>query len=200
MRTLMLTFILGWMGLHAQAAEKLERPVSADYQKGVEALNSGDAEKAYTYLNKELEAHPDNGYAHCYMALVCNFYGDTKLAFDAVNESLRLIPEEDTEYRSFAYYTRGTLLMNVRAYGEAEKDLDEAIRLVPDDVENYKTRAEIYLNNGKYEESLSDLQMTLKLDSRADIYDLMMQLIEANPDPVFFNEVTAVISEAMASR
>ena len=103
--------------------------------------------------------NPDNGYAHCYMALVCNFYGDMKLALYAANESVKLIPEEDTEYRSFAYYTRGTLYMNAQAYDLAEKDLDEAIRLTPSDAENYKTRAEIHMDKGEYDDSLADLQI-----------------------------------------
>ena len=198
------------------SVKEFERPTSVDYQKGVEALNEGDIEQAYTCLTNELNvhpkngyahcymalvcAHPKNGYAHCYMALVCNFCGDAKLAFHAVNESLRFIPKADTEYRAFAYYTRGMLLMNAQAYDEAEKDLNEAIRLTPSDVENYKARAEVYMNMGKYEESLADLQTAMKLDSHADVYDLMMQLLEANPDPVFFDQVTSAFSNATASR
>ena len=92
------------------------------------------------------------------------------------------------------------LLMNAQAYDEAEKDLNEAIRLTPLDVENYKARAEVYMNMGKYEESLADLQTAMKLDSHADVYDLMMQLLEANPDPVFFDQVTSAFSNATASR
>lgn len=46
------------------------------------------------------------------------------------------------------------------------------------------------MNNGQYEASLADLQTALKLDSHADVYDLLMQLLEANPDPVFFDKVT----------
>lgn len=200
MKTLIITLFCGLMTVNTLFAKEFERPASVDYQKGVEALNEGDIEQAYTCLTNELNAHPKNGYAHCYMALVCNFCGDAKLAFHAVNESLRFIPKADTEYRAFAYYTRGMLLMNAQAYDEAEKDLNEAIRLTPSDVENYKARAEVYMNMGKYEESLADLQTAMKLDSHADVYDLMMQLLEANPDPVFFDQVTSAFSNATASR
>ena len=200
MKTLIITLFCGLMTVNTLFAEGFQRPMSADYQKGVEALNEGDIQQAYTCLTNELDAHPKNGYAHCYMALVCNFCGDAKLAFHAVNESLRFIPKADSEYRAFAHYTRGMLLMNAQAYAEAEKDLDEAIRLTPSDVENYKARAEVYMNIGKYEESLADLQTAMKLDSHADVYDLMMQLIEANHDPVFFDQVTSAFSNATASR
>ena len=180
MKTLIITLFCGLMTVNTLFAKEFERPTSVDYQKGVEALNEGDIEQAYTCLTNELNAHPKNGYAHCYMAC--------------------FIPKADTEYRAFAYYTRGMLLMNAQAYDEAEKDLNEAIRLTPSDVENYKARAEVYMNMGKYEESLADLQTAMKLDSHADVYDLMMQLLEANPDPVFFDQVTSAFSNATASR
>ena len=109
MKTLILTVACCLMAIAQTQAKDFVRPESSNYIKGVEALNAGNAEQAYQYLNEEINQNPDNGYAHCYMALVCNFYGDMKLALYAANESVKLIPEEDTEYRSFAYYTRHTL-------------------------------------------------------------------------------------------
>lgn len=104
--------------IHAQA---IERPQSENYIHGVEALNEGNAEKAYHLLNAEINEHPDNGYAHCYMALVCSYYGDLKLAMHAANTCMELIPEEDAEYHSFAHYTRGTLYMHTQAYDLAKR-------------------------------------------------------------------------------
>lgn len=104
MKTLILTVACCLMAIAQTQAKDFVRPESSNYIKGVEALNAGNAEQAYQYLNEEINQNPDNGYAHCYMALVCNFYGDMKLALYAANESVKLIPEEDTEYRSFAYY------------------------------------------------------------------------------------------------
>ena len=190
MKTLILIAACCLMAIGQIQGKDFSRPESSNYIKGVEALNAGNAEQAYQYLNDEINQNPDNGYAHCYMALVCNFYGDMKLALYAANESLKLIPEEDTEYRSFAYYTRGTLYMNAQAYDLAEKDLDEAIRLTPSDVEN----------KGEYDDSLADLQTAIKLDSHADVYDLMMQLLEANPDPSFFDKVTSCYEGVTANR
>ena len=99
--------------ISALHAENIQRPESENYIKGVEALNEGDPETAYTYLNAEINEHPDNGYAHCYMAPICNFCQDTKLALQALNSSLELIPEADKEYRSFAHYSRGELLTSL---------------------------------------------------------------------------------------
>lgn len=198
MKTLIVTIICSTMALHLAYGKSFQRPQSNNYIKGIEALNAGDTEQAYQFLNSEIKKHPDNGYAHCYMALICNFYGDRKLALHAVNESLDLIPKEDKEYRSFAYYTRGMLLLNGKAYAQAITDLSEAIDMAPNDIENYKARAQAYMQEGKYEASLSDLQTVLRLDSHADVYDLMMKLIEKNPDPTFFEDVAHCYGDATA--
>lgn len=172
-------------------AEDIQRPDSENYIKGVEALNEGDPETAYTYLNAEINEHPDNGYAHCYMALICNFCNDTKLALQALNSSLELIPEEDKEYRSFAHYSRGVLLTHLKMWDRAEEDLNEAIRLNPEDVENYKSRAQLYLDTERYEESFKDLSQALKLDSKADVNDLMLQLMAVAPTADLMERITA---------
>ena len=172
-------------------AHTLNRPESTNYINGVTALNEGNPEKAYELLNAEINEHPQNGYAHCYMALICNYYGDMKMALDAVNNALELLPQDDNEYRSFAYYTRGTMLLNLKEWDLAAIDLTEAILLNPEDTENYKARAEAYLNNGNYEASFEDVTTALKLDSKADVNDLVLQLLAAAPSAELVNRIAS---------
>lgn len=172
-------------------AHTLNRPESTNYINGVTALNEGNPEKAYELLNAEINEHPQNGYAHCYMALICNYYGDMKMALDAVNNALELLPQDDNEYRSFAYYTRGTMLLNLKEWDLAATDLTEAIRLNPEDTENYKARAKAYLNNGNYEASFEDVTTALKLDSKADVNDLVLQLLAAAPSAELVNRIAS---------
>lgn len=172
-------------------AHTLNRPESTNYINGVTALNEGNPEKAYELLNAEINEHPQNGYAHCYMALICNYYGDMKMALDAVNNALELLPQDDNEYRSFAYYTRGTMLLNLKEWDLAATDLTEAIRMNPEDTENYKARAEAYLNNGNYEASFEDVTTALKLDSKADVNDLVLQLLAAAPSAELVNRIAS---------
>ena len=172
-------------------AHTVNRPESTNYINGVTALNEGNPEKAYELLNAEINEHPQNGYAHCYMALICNYYGDMKMALDAVNYALELLPQDDNEYRSFAYYTRGTMLLNLKEWDLAATDLTEAIRLNPEDTENYKARAEAYLNNGNYEASFEDVTTALKLDSKADVNDLVLQLLAAAPSAELVNRIAS---------
>ena len=114
-----------------------------------------------------------------------------KMALDAVNNALELLPQDDNEYRSFAYYTRGTMLLNLKEWDLAATDLTEAIRLNPEDTENYKARAEAYLNNGNYEASFEDVTTALKLDSKADVNDLVLQLLAAAPSAELVNRIAS---------
>ncbi len=174
-------------------AENINRPESDNYINGVTALNNGDIETAYNLLNAEIESNPDNGYAHCYMSLICNACNDIVLAMQAANSSIELIPENDKEYRSFAYYTRSILWGNLGKWDNAIKDITESISINPNDAENFKTRAEMYVNTKHYEEAISDLNHALSLNSNTDVTDLMMKLIESVPTDELAEKVTNVI-------
>ena len=174
-------------------AENINRPESDNYINGVTALNEGDIETAYKLLNAEIESNPDNGYAHCYMSLICNACNDIVLAMQAANSSIELIPENDKEYRSFAYYTRSILWGNLGKWDNAIKDITESISINPNDAENFKTRAEMYVNTKHYEEAISDLNHALSLNSNTDVTDLMMKLIESVPTDELAEKVTNVI-------
>lgn len=174
-------------------AENINRPESDNYINGVTALNEGDIETAYKLLNAEIESNPDNGYAHCYMSLICNACNDIVLAMQAANSSIELIPENDKEYRSFAYYTRSILWGNLGKWDNAIKDITESISINPNDAENFKTRAEMYVNTKHYEEAISDLNHALSLNSNTDVTDLMMKLIESVPTDELAEKVTNVM-------
>lgn len=194
MKTLIILFIGCFFATSIVKAGEQNRPESTNYINGVTALNEGNPEKAYELLNAEINENPENGYAHCYMALICNYYGDMKLALQAVNNALELLPQDENEYRSFAHYTRGTMLSNLKEWNLAISDFSEAIRLNPEDAENYKARAEAYLNEGNYEASFDDIAKALKIDDKADVNDLVLQLMAAAPSPELVNRITSTYS------
>lgn len=174
-------------------AENLVRPESENYVNGVTALNNGDIETAYTLLNAEIENNPDNGYAHCYMSLICNACNDIVLAMKAANSSIELLPETDKEYRSFAYYTRSILWGNLGKWENAINDITESISLNPQDADSFKTRAEMYVNTKQYEEAIDDLNHALSIDKNTDVTELMMKLIESVPTEELAAKVTNVM-------
>lgn len=132
-------------------ADNIKRPDSYNYSRGVEAINNNNAEEALDYLNKEINEHPDNGYAFAWIALVRNYNEEFGRALPAANVAVKKIPSKDKEYKAFAYGTRAQVYLNLEDTIQALKDYSQAINIVPDDDRFYNQRAQVYYEQGKYD-------------------------------------------------
>lgn len=132
-------------------ADNIKRPDSYNYSRGVEAINNNNAEEALDYLNKEIDEHPDNGYAFAWIALVRNYNEEFGRALTAANVAVKKIPSKDKEYKAFAYGTRAQVYLNLEDTIQALKDYSQAISIVPDDDRFYNQRAQVYYEQGKYD-------------------------------------------------
>ena len=132
-------------------ADNIKRPDSYNYSRGVEAINNNNAEEALDYLNKEINEHPDNGYAFAWIALVRNYNEEFGQALTAANVAVKKISSKDKEYKAFAYGTRAQVYLNLEDTIQALKDYSQAINIVPDDDRFYNQRAQVYYEQGKYD-------------------------------------------------
>lgn len=132
-------------------ADNIKRPDSYNYSRGVEAINNNNAEEALDYLNKEINEHPDNGYAFAWIALVRNYNEEFGRALTAANVAVKKIPSKDKEYKAFAYGNRAQVYLNLEDTIQALKDYSQAINIVPDDDRFYNQRAQVYYEQGKYD-------------------------------------------------
>lgn len=132
-------------------ADNIKRPDSYNYSRGVEAINNNNAEEALDYLNKEINEHPDNGYAFAWIALVRNYNEEFGRALTAANVAVKKIPSKDKEYKAFAYGTRAQVYLNLEDTIQALKDYSQTINIVPDDDRFYNQRAQVYYEQGKYD-------------------------------------------------
>lgn len=132
-------------------ADNIKRPDSYNYSRGVEAINNNNAEEALDYLNKEINEHPDNGYAFAWIALVRNYNEEFGRALTAANIAVKKIPSKDKEYKAFAYGTRAKVYLNLEDTIQALKDYSQVINIVPDDDRFYNQRAQVYYEQGKYD-------------------------------------------------
>lgn len=83
---------------------------------------------------------------------------------------------------------------NLKKWDNAISDLNESIKLCPQDAESYKARAELYLHDGKYENALDDLDRAIKLNSKMDITDIMLELMEVVPTAELAQRVTDTLN------
>lgn len=158
-------FILSILVLCSSAmlADNIKRPDSYNYSRGVEAINNNNAEEALDYLNKEINEHPDNGYAFAWIALVRNFNEEFGRALTAANIAVKKIPSKDKEYKAFAYGTRAKVYLNLEDTIQALKDYSQAINVMPDDDRLYNQRAQVYYEQEKYDLADKDYQEMISL-------------------------------------
>lgn len=144
-------------------ADNIKRPDSYNYSRGVEAINNNNAEEALDYLNKEINEHPDNGYAFAWIALVRNYNEEFGRALTAANVAVKKIPSKDKEYKAFAYGTRAQVYLNLEDTIQALKDYSQAINVMPDDDRLYNQRAQVYYEQEKYDLEDKDYQKMISL-------------------------------------
>ena len=158
-------FILSILVLYSSVmlADNIKRPDSYNYSRGVEAINNNNAEEALDYLNKEINEHPDNGYAFAWIALVRNYNEEFGRALTAANVAVKKIPSKDKEYKAFAYGTRAKVYLNLEDTIQALKDYSQAINVMPDDDRLYNQRAQVYYEQEKYDLADKDYQKMISL-------------------------------------
>lgn len=158
-------FILSILVLCSSAifADNIKRPDSYNYSRGVEAINNNNAEEALDYLNKEINEHPDNGYAFAWIALVRNYNEEFGRALTAANIAVKKIPSKDKEYKAFTYGTRAKVYLNLEDTIQALKDYSQAINVMPDDDRLYNQRAQVYYEQEKYDLADKDYQKMISL-------------------------------------
>lgn len=145
-------------------ADNINRPDSYNYNRGVEAIQNNNVEEALQYLNKEIEEHPDNGYAYAWIALVRNSQEEYGKALTASNLAVKRIPSKDKEYLSFAYSTRARVYLCLEDTIQALKDCSQAINIKTDESDLYNQRAQIYYEQKKYDLTNADYKKMIMLD------------------------------------
>lgn len=145
-------------------AQRVKRPDSYNYTRGVEAIQNNNVEEALEYLNKEVNDNPDNGYAFAWIALVQVHLEKYGQALTAVNMAIKKIPSKDKEYTSFAYSTRASVYLNLEDTVRAIKDYSQAISITPEESDIYSKRAQIYYEQGKYSLADADYHKMISLN------------------------------------
>ena len=145
-------------------AQKSNRPDSYNYTRGIEAIQNNNADEALEYLNKEIQEHPDNGYAYSYLSLLRLYREEYGQALTAANVATKKIPSKDKEYVSFAYATRAKVNLCLEDTLKAFKDYTAAINATPDDTRLYEARAQIYYEQSKYDLANADYRKLISLD------------------------------------
>lgn len=163
MRTLIIAFF-SVLALGMNAQDKMNRPTSYNYQRGVEAIQKENTEEALEYLNKEISDNPKNGYAFSWIALVRCQQEEYGRALTAADLALKNIPKKDKKYVYFAYEIRAKIYSELEDTIKALSDYSAAIKISPEESDAYEKRAQIYYEQQKYDLADADYKQLIRLD------------------------------------
>lgn len=147
---------------NADAQNKYEE--SYNYQRGLEALNNSDYSTGIDYLNKEIAAHKDNGYAYFYLAVTYQYYEDHGRALSNINNALKNLPKKDKYMVSYAYKVRADIYDEIDQPDKALADYTAAVKNSPKEIKFLEARAGHYYGQKRYAESDADFNQILQLD------------------------------------
>ena len=110
--------------------------INASYlEKAKAAVDYEDKslEQTYDNLIAELEEHPENGYAHLYVATLWYAVGDYDEASASVDKALRYLLPREHEFRASAYLMKSGIALSVDDRESAISYLKDALKETPDD-------------------------------------------------------------------
>ena len=160
----LLVILVSMFSLLSFAQEKNNRPSSYNYRRGVEAIQNHNTDEALDYLNKEIEENPKNGYAYSWIAMVRLQQEEYGRALTSADLSIKYLPKKDPEYLYFAYETRARIYAELEDTIRALADYSTAIKVMPDNDDDYEKRAQIYYEQKKYDLADADYRKLISLD------------------------------------
>lgn len=135
----------------------------------MEALDERDSKKAEDSFRKEIDEHPENGYAYLYLAHIQQHNEEYGKALSSVDNALKYIPKKDKEYKGACHYKRAGIYRALDKYDEAILDYTMAISYNPDDEDSFWERAQIYFEQEKYDLADADYRAMQKLNANSPL-------------------------------
>ena len=164
MKKALLTMVVALMATMSVWAQKLKRPDTYNYNRGVELLNNGEYNEGVKYLESELSENPKNGYAYIWIGVAEYAQENYSRALTIINRGLSLLPKKDKEYRAFSYDLRARVYYELGEMDKVLKDLNECVALQPEVADYLEERAQIYYEQEMYDLSDKDYQKITELD------------------------------------
>ncbi|MDE5807063.1 MAG: tetratricopeptide repeat protein [Muribaculaceae bacterium] len=145
-------------------AKEIKEPDSYSYKRGVEAANEFKFDEAEEWFGKELNEHPDNGYAYMYLAMIAKKKEQPGNALSALDMALKRLPKKDKDGRATAYYFRGNINAELNDTAQALEDYATALKLDPGNMDVLKERGDLYFEMKNYDLSDSDFRKIVEAE------------------------------------
>ena len=103
MKKLVVAVMVAMMATVSVCAQKVKRPNTYNYNRGVELVRNNELDEGLKYLEAELEENPKNGYAYSWTAIAYVDKEQYGYAMTAVDKAMQYTPKKDKEYHAVAH-------------------------------------------------------------------------------------------------
>ena len=163
MKKIYLVLLLTCLATVVNADDKIKRPDSYNYQRGLEAMQEEKVDEAIDFFNKDLSENPKNGYSFSWIAHLRLSRGEYGKALTAVELAIKNLPKKDPDYVIFAYSTRAKTYLCLEDTLKALDDYSTAIKIKPDEPKLYESRAQVYYEQDRFDLSDADYKKMTEL-------------------------------------
>ena len=164
MKKFVLTMMVALMATVSVCAQKVKRPDTYNFNRGVELVDNGELDEGLKYLYEELKENPKNGYAYVWIASAEYAQEEYSRALTSLNRAINFLPKKDKLYVSYAYNLRSKVYYALDDMEKAMRDMNECVKLMPEDTDYLEERAQYYYEREEYELSDKDYQKIIALD------------------------------------
>lgn len=149
--------------LPALAAKK-EDSQPYNITRALEEMQAGNYAEAMEYADKEVSANPKSGTASLIKGVIFHtveMYGN---AIQPLDQAVKYLPKKGTFPRSDALYFRGKCYFALGDTVKALSDINEAVKLSPDDPDLYSWRGYLLFTIGDLDASDADFMKLLEIN------------------------------------
>ena len=164
MKKLVVAMMVVLMATMSVCAQKVKRPNTYNYNRGVELVRNEELDEGLKYLEAELEENPKNGYAYSWAAIAYVDKEQYGYAMTAVDKAIQYTPKKDKEYQAVAHGVKARIYEMLGEMDKAIEQLGMCIALQPEDALFYETRAQMYYELEQYGLADKDYEKMIELD------------------------------------
>lgn len=169
MNKLIVSLVILFLGSMMTYAQNIQRPNSYNYTRGIDLAQEGKTAEALESFEKELKENPKNGYAYSWIGAIYLRLEEYGSALTAIKNSIKYLPANDEEFVASSYKGLCTIYQNVQDTLQAYTILNEGLKAYRNNESLLETRAQLYFEQSKYEESNKDFQQMINTNPGNEI-------------------------------
>lgn len=173
MKRIMTTMAMLALGVSSIVAQSPDR---YNFNRGYDALANGDMQEAQSYLLRDIEENPKDGYSPALMTWIYHEQSRYGNALQMANKALKYLPSNDMSFHAWALEQRGKVYLCLGDTARALSDYESAIVESMFDERLIGIHGQLSEQLGRFEEAENDFKILVDSETPEWHIDGLMEL------------------------